>query len=185
MKFETWSMNGHIKNVRMISMTNTKAYLNIIVSLLLLGAAALLTAGCGGQVSSGAGAEPVTVSQVSLDELLTQGLPLILNFGDDGQASQETLTNLEKINEAYSGKVLIRSVDLAASPEAKEGFPVQVMPSQFFYTAEGKPITLPGDLGIVMSSFQSLDTQETVFTIHEGPLTEEELSRILAFMDVK
>jgi thioredoxin 1 len=172
-------------------MPNAKSFLRLIVACLLLCAATLLPASCGGsqepQTPAGpeASAEPVTVSRIDLEQLLAQGLPLILNFGDDSRDSLETLANLEKLNEAYSDKVLIRAADLTASPDAKEGFPVQVMPSQFFYTAEGKPITLPGDLGIIMSSFQSLETQETVFTVHEGPLTEDELLKILAYMGVR
>ncbi len=176
-------------------MTRTRPLTKIIASLLLLCGIALFAAGCGGsqggtqggsQTPSEAGeTDALLITEVNLEELLSQGLPVILNFGDDSREAKGTLANLERINKLYGDKILIRSVDLAANPEAKEGFPVQVIPSQFFYTAEGKAITLPGDLGILMSSFQSLETQEIIFTVHEGTLTEQELLKILAYMDVK
>ena len=128
---------------------------------------------------------PIVVTEFDLTELLSLGLPLVLNFGNDNHESQHTLANLEKINQDYHQHILIRSVDLAANPQAREGFPnLNLMPSQFFYTADAEPIGLPLHLGVLMSLFLSIDTQEPVFTMHDGPLTEDELLRIIEYMGV-
>jgi thioredoxin 1 len=117
--------------------------------------------------------EPIVITEVDLDKLLSSGLPLILNFGDASLESMETLANLEKLSDEYPGAILVRSVDLAANPRAREGFPAPILPTQFFYTAEGKPIPLPLAYGPFMSSFVPVDSEEAVFTAHEGPLDEE------------
>jgi len=163
--------------------------------ILLLALAALLSgcsSGGGGLPSAGPGAgaavqpepETIIIPEVDLDDLLSQGLPVILNFGDDSRRSRGTLTALESINSTYGSKIIIRSVDVLQTPEACEGFPVQVFPCQFFYTADGEPISLAVNLGILFSTFSSIETEQPVFTIHEGPLLEDELLVILNFLGV-
>jgi hypothetical protein len=117
--------------------------------------------------------ESIVITEADLDDLLSRRLPLILNFGDDSEESLATLANLEKLNQEYHDKILIRSVDLAQNPGAREGFPAPDLPTQFFYTAEGKPIPLPLIYGPFMSSFVPVDSEEAVFTAHEGPLDED------------
>ena len=126
--------------------------------------------------------EPIVITEVDLEHLLSNGLPVILNFGDDNDASQETLANLEKLNAKYHDKIIIRSVDLTQNPEAREGFPAPDLPTQFFYTAEGKPIPLPLGYGPFMSSFVPVDSDEAVFTAHEGPLDEEGIHIVMEIM---
>ena len=128
--------------------------------------------------------EPILITEVNLDDLFAPGLPVILNFGDSSPESAATLAALERINATYGDKVLIRSADLSQNPDAREGFPVQIVPSQFFYAAGGEPIPLLVNIGIPVSSFLAVDTEEPVFTAHEGPLTEEELLVILENMSV-
>ena len=125
-----------------------------------------------------------TVSAFDLDELISCGLPLILNFGDDGKDSLDTMAALEKLQEEVGHVVRICSVDLVENPQGKEGFPVQVLPTQFFYTAEGLPIPLPVNISVIMSTFMSVDTEEPVFTAHEGPLSYEGFLIILDSMGV-
>ena len=125
---------------------------------------------------------PISITEVDLDEILSQGLPVILNFGDDSPASRDTLAALEAVQKELGGSILIYTVDLALNPAAREGFPVQVIPSQFFYMADGTPIPLPVSINIILSTFMSIETEEPVFTIHEGPLTSEEILIVLEDM---
>ena len=131
-----------------------------------------------------ADADPILITEFQLDDLLSGGLPVILNFGDGGAASMDTLASLAILHRDIGELVLIRSVDLAKNPAAKEGFPVQIMPTQFFYASDGRPIQLPLDIGVTLSSFNDTDTFETVFTAHEGPLSFDELLKVLVYMDV-
>ena len=166
-----------------------------IVSLLLC-AAVLVLAGCGTQRNTTTEGDPpadlvadtwldmddVMLASVDLDGLLADGLPLILYFGDDSQASIDTLDMLLSLHEELRPDALLRVVDLSLYPDAKEGFPVQTIPTQFFYDADGKPIPLPINIGVILSSFISVDTEEPIFTAHEGPLTRDEYTNILRIM---
>ena len=151
----------------------------------------IMLSACGGAQDGGSpqpppkrDAEVTVLTTIDLDDLTTRGLPVVLNFGDDSQASEDTLAVLNKINGEYGDAVLIVTVDLALNPEAREGFPIQVKPSQFFYMADGKPMSLAINIGVITSTFLSVDTEEPVFTVHEGALSEDELLKILTFMGV-
>jgi thioredoxin 1 len=169
-----------------------------LVLISIIGFALLIMSSCGAASDKdtsvappgGGDSRPATTSEISvltevdLDYILSQGLPVLLYFGDNSQASQDTLAILNKISGECGGDILIFTVDLAQYPEAREGFPVQVVPSQFFYMSDGQPITLPMNIGVILSTFLSVDTEEPVFTMHEGALSEEELVNILTFMGV-
>jgi len=129
-------------------------------------------------------APPVLITEVDLEDLLSQDLPLILNFGAGDKESVETLAHLERYYQEYSDKILIRSVDLSLNPEAKEGFPAPVLPTQFFYTREGEPLPLPVNLSVLMSQLVSIEDDCPVFTLHEGPLSEEEVVTLLKHLGV-
>ena len=154
----------------------------------------ILLSGCGSQGSTGnnAGAKDVSkpdlaeilVKECDLDELLSSGLPVILNFGDDSRESKETVDVLMTLYEEIKEHVIIRSIDLAQNPSGKAGFPIQIIPTQFFYDASGAPIPLPVNIGVILSAFMSVETEEPVFTAHEGPLTLEEFINILAVMGI-
>jgi len=131
-----------------------------------------------------ADASPIIITELDLEDLLSKGLPVILNFGDDSPASKNTLATLAIFNRDIGDIALIRSVDLTSNPSAKEGFPVPILPTQFFYMADGKPITLPIGIGVILSSYNDLETMETVFTAHEGDITFDELIKVLSFMGV-
>jgi thioredoxin 1 len=171
----------------------------LLASFMVFAVAAFAASACGAAQDSnatgdggdgGAGQTPAPdagvalLTEVNLDELLAQGLPVILNFGDDSQDSIDTLSALGQANKEHGGGVLVVTVDLAQNPKAREGFPIQTIPSQFFYMADGRPISLPMSIGVIMSTFLSVDTEEPIFTIHEGRLTEDDLQKILVFMGV-
>lgn len=170
-------------------MTCIKRLTRMISLLMFIGVAAVMLSACGSSAAED-GAAPApspelsVITEVDLSALLSQGKPVILNFGDGGQGSAGTLDALGQINRDYGESILIYTVDLVQNPQAREGFPIQVIPSQFFYTAEGQPINLPLGIGVVISTFLSVDTEETVFTIHEGAISAEDLIKVLDYMDI-
>ena len=133
-------------------------------------------------MTKAADATPILVTDFDLDELLSVGLPVVLNFGDGSDGALSTLDALAIIHRDLGEYVLIRSVDLEAKPDAREGYPVQVMPTQFFYAADGTPIPLNVNAGVIMSGLYLEGSMEPVFTIHEGPLTLQELIDVLSHM---
>jgi thioredoxin 1 len=68
--------------------------------------------------------------------------------------------------------------------DAANDFPVQVIPTQVFINADGTPYVPSKDLGVEFGFYSNKDTQEHVFTVHQGGLTAEQLNKILADMGV-
>ena len=67
------------------------------------------------------------------------------------------------------------------------GFPVQVIPTQFFIHPDGTPYE-PSDevaIQIPFTHYTNKDSGEAVFTVHQGGLTEEQMLLILKDMGVK
>lgn len=114
-------------------------------------------------------------------------LPMILDFGaDDCIPCQEMAPALNAIHEEMQGKAIIKYADVWKHTEAAEGFPIQVVPTQVMYSADGTPY-VPSDAvaaSIKLSMYNAKDTDEHLFTIHQGGLTQEQMRLILADMGV-
>ena len=89
---------------------------------------------------------------------------------------------LLKLNAELQGVAIIKFADVWKNPDASKGFPVQVIPTQFFILADGSPYVPSEDIGIDFGMYNMRDTGEHVFTVHQGGLTEEQMRRILADM---
>ena len=83
------------------------------------------------------------------------------------------------------GKAIIRFVDVWKYRDLAEDIPLQVIPTQIFFDADGKPFTPPDSLEIPFTMYRNKETNEPVFTAHEGGLSKEELQRILDLMGMK
>lgn len=130
-------------------------------------------------------AMPLALTEISIDDISTYGLPVIVDFGADSCIPcKEMAPILAKLNEEMQGKAAIHFIDVWKYPEAAQDFPVQVIPTQVFFTADGKPYVPDEALGIPMTMYSTKDTGEHVFTVHEGGLTEEQMRLILADMGV-
>ena len=183
------------RSTRAHRQTSTLMRRMVLVFVALIAVTVLVIPGCGsGSKTTGnaSGNQPLSlpeknedpdmsfvVTEFDIKDIKSQGKPVILNFGDDSPDAQSTLDALSSLYEVLSEHICIVSVDLAEKPDAKSGFPVQVIPSQFFYLDNGNPIPLPIGIGILMSTFTSIDTEEPIFTIHEGPMTAEEFLVVL------
>jgi len=123
---------------------------------------------------------------INLDVLKAHELPIIIDFGADSCIPcKEMAPVLKKLNEEMQDKAIIKFVDVWKYAEATEDFPVQVIPTQVIYTAEGKPYTPSEDLGIELTMYSTKDTNEHVFTVHQGGLTEDQMRAILKDMGVE
>lgn len=93
---------------------------------------------------------------------------------------------LEKLNEEMNGKAFIKFVDVWKYPDAGQNVPVQVIPTQVLFHADGTPFLPSDELAkkISFDMYSSRETGEHVFTVHQGGLTEEEMRLILAEMGV-
>ncbi len=120
---------------------------------------------------------------IDLAVLFSYKLPTIIDFGSDSCIPcQEMAPVLQSANADYQGKALIKFVDVWKYTDAANNFPVQVIPTQVFFNADGTPYVPSDDLGIEFGFYSTKDTQKHVFTVHQGGLTRAELDAILADM---
>lgn len=122
---------------------------------------------------------------IDLAALFAYKLPIIIDFGSDSCIPcQEMAPVLKSANADYQGKAIIKFVDVWKYTDAANNFPVQVIPTQILFNADGTPYVPSEDLGIEFIFYSAKDTQEHLFTAHQGGLTEEQMRAILADMGV-
>ncbi len=125
-------------------------------------------------------------ASIDLEKLTAHGLPIIIDFGADSCIPcKEMAPVLKTLNERLQGLAIIKFVDVWKFGEAAKGFPVQVIPTQVFFTAEGKPYVPGEEVDIAFTAYNYRETGERAFTVHQGGLTEEQMLVILADMGVK
>ncbi len=118
---------------------------------------------------------------IDLEKLKSYNMPIMLDFGaDECIPCKEMKPVLEEANAEYQDIAIVKFYDVWKYPQTAQGFPMTVIPTQFFFDANGAPY-VPSDpeaMGMIM--YQDQDTGEHLFTAHEGALTKEQVDFILA-----
>ena len=128
----------------------------------------------------------LAASEINLDKLKLYKLPIIIDFGADSCIPcKEMAPVLKKLNEEWQGKVIVKFVDVWKYPDASADFPVQVIPTQFFFDGQGNPYVPSDPEGMQMIMYSLKDTQEHVYTAHQGGLTEEQIRAVFKEMGIK
>ena len=124
--------------------------------------------------------------EIDMEQLKSYGLPIIIDFGADSCIPcKEMAPVLKKLNEEWQGKVIVMFVDVWKNPEAASQFSVQVIPTQFFFDAQGKPYVPSESIDLPFDMYATKETQEHVYTAHQGGLTEEQIKGIFKEMGVE
>lgn len=119
-------------------------------------------------------------SELDMEQLKSYGLPIIIDFGADScDACKEMAPVLEELNESLRGKSIIKFVDVWKYQEVGKDFPIQVIPTQFFFDKDGNPYSPSDDVGINFTKYSRNDNNEHVYTVHEGGLTKDQFLAIL------
>ncbi len=127
----------------------------------------------------------LNATSIDLNALSEYEMPIIVDFGaDECIPCKEMAPVLVKVNEDMQNKAIVKFVDVWEYPDAAYGFPVQVIPTQVFVNADGTPYVPADDLGIEFIMYADIDTEEHIFTVHQGALTEAEMLLILEDMGV-
>lgn len=122
---------------------------------------------------------------VDLEALTSYDLPIIIDFGSDSCIPcKEMAPVLQTMNAEMQGKAIIKFVDVWKNAEAADGFPIQVIPTQVLINADGTPYVPSDGIDIDFTMYSTKDTNEHVFTVHQGGLTEDQMRAILADMGV-
>ncbi len=123
---------------------------------------------------------------LDLEKLKSYGLPILIDFGADSCVPcKEMAPVLEKLNKKYQGKVIVKFVDVWRNPKLAENFPVQLIPTQFFFNSDGSPLAQEANPPFDVIGYIDQDTKEHAFTVHQGGLTEEQLEAAFIEMGLK
>ena len=123
---------------------------------------------------------------IDFSALRSSGLPVIIDFGADSCIPcKEMAPVLADLNISLKEKAIIRFVDVWKYRDLAAGVPLQVIPTQVFFDSSGKPFSPPESLAIEFIMYSLKDTNEHVFTTHEGGLDKPQMLAILAAMGMK
>ena len=123
---------------------------------------------------------------IDLEKLKSYGLPIIIDFGADSCIPcKEMAPVLEKLNVELRGKAIIRFVDVWKNQGLSDGYPISVIPTQVFFDSAGNPYTPKGSNANQFMMYSSKETNQHVFTTHEGGMTEAMIRAALAEMGMK
>lgn len=124
-------------------------------------------------------------TNIDLEVLTSYELPIIIDFGADSCIPcKEMAPVLKTLNVEMQGAAIIKFVDVWKNEDVANDFPIQVIPTQIFINADGTPYVPSDDIKIEFTMYSTKDTNEHVFTIHQGGLTEDQMRRILTDMGV-
>ncbi|MBR0598555.1 thioredoxin family protein [Sinanaerobacter chloroacetimidivorans] len=123
---------------------------------------------------------------LDLEKLKSYGVPIIIDFGSDSCIPcKEMAPVLEKLNAELQGKAIIRFVDVWKYPDLAQDYPLSVIPTQMLFDKDGNPYTPSDPQASGMTLYTSQDTNEHIFTTHEGGMTEDMMRGVLAEMGLE
>ncbi len=126
--------------------------------------------------------------EIDFKALSEYGLPVIADYGSDDCIPCKAMAPvLEAMNEEFAGKAFIKFADVWAYPNLSNNVPVQIIPTQVLFNADGMPFVPSEELQqeIEFIMYSDRETEEHVFTVHQGGLTEEQFRKILKEMGVE
>lgn len=131
---------------------------------------------------------PLKITAVDLKAIKAYGMPTVVDFGSDSCIPcKEMAPVLETLNSEWRGRAAVQFIDVWKYSDGVADFPIQVIPTQVFFDADGKPFAPSDELQqqIEFTMYSSKDTGEHLFTVHQGGITEEQMRQIFAEMGVK
>lgn len=137
-------------------------------------------------IEANPGEIPLEATAIDLEQLKSYGLPIVIDFGADScLPCKEMAPVLKALNQEMQGKAIVKFVDVWKNQTAAKEFPVQVIPTQFFFDKEGNPFVPEDAEAMQMMLYTTKDTNKHVYTAHQGGMTEEQLKAVLKEMGVE
>lgn len=125
-------------------------------------------------------------TELDLKQLKSYGIPIMIDFGADSCIPcKEMAPILKELNETYQGKVIIKFVDVWKNQSLAEGFPLEVIPTQFFFDKEGNPYVPSNPEEMQMMMYSMKDTNEHVYTAHQGGMSKEQILAVFKELGVE
>ena len=125
-------------------------------------------------------------TDIDLTQLKSYGLPIVIDFGADTCVPcKEMAPILKKLNTEMQGKAIVKFVDVWKNKNAADNFPVDLIPTQFYFDKDGNPFVPRDAEAMQMDLYSSRDTNKHVYTAHQGGMTEAQLRAVLKEMGVE
>ena len=123
----------------------------------------------------------------TLEKALSHGLPVLLNYGSATcQPCIEMKATLGEVIKEYGDTIVIKYIDVNKDPDALGGLPVKVVPTQFFFKADGTRFEpTQSDRQNGFATYESADPKKPGVTSHEGSMTKEYLVDVLKRMEAE
>ena len=128
-----------------------------------------------------------TEEALNFEQLAKYKLPVIADYGSEGCGPcRKMWLALKKANEKYKGRAFIKFAEVWKNPKTAGDMPLQVIPTQFFFTAAGKPYVPSDKMAKRLKFIQYKDKSgKHALTAHQGGLTETDFDDILKELGVK
>jgi len=117
---------------------------------------------------------------LDMEKILSYGLPVIIDFGADSCIPCKQMAPvLIELNEELRGKAIVKFVDVWKNADAAQVVPLKVIPTQFFFDKNGTPYVPKDAENSSFILYGTKETEEHVFTAHEGGMDKEEILTVL------
>ena len=127
-------------------------------------------------------------AEVDFAALAEYDIPVIVDYGSDSCIpSMQMAPALITLNEEMYGKAFVKFADVWVYTDAANNVPVQVIPTQVLFNADGTPFVPSDSLAkeIAFTMYNDRTSGDHVFTVHQGGLTEDQMRMILAEVGVE
>ncbi|MEG1559713.1 MAG: thioredoxin family protein [Clostridia bacterium] len=131
---------------------------------------------------------PLQITKADLNAIKAYGVPTVIDFGSDSCIPcKEMAPVLKTLNAEWQDRAAVQFIDVWEYTNGVEDFPVSVIPTQIFFNADGSPYVPSEEIQkeIEFIMYENKETDEHVFTAHQGGITEEQMRAIFAEMGIK
>lgn len=127
-------------------------------------------------------AEPLFVTEIDEESLRSSGIPVMIQFFST--TCIPCMSMMDDLRTFYAenyGRVKVIALNVNEYPEAAMMYPVSVVPTQLFFTAQGENYIPSDRIRASVGNFAAYtykNTGEIAYVVHQGILTQSQMKRI-------
>ena len=127
-------------------------------------------------------ADPLFVTEIDEEFLRSSGIPVMIQFFST--TCIPCMSMMDDLRTFYAenyGRVKVIALNVNEYPEAAMMYPVSVVPTQLFFTAQGENYIPSDRIRASVGNFAAYtykNTGEIAYVVHQGILTQSQMKRI-------
>lgn len=127
-------------------------------------------------------ADPLFVTEIDEESLRSSGIPVMIQFFST--TCIPCMSMMDDLRTFYAenyGRVKVIALNVNEYPEAAMMYPVSVVPTQLFFTAQGENYIPSDRIRASVGNFAAYtykNTGEIAYVVHQGILTQSQMKRI-------